>query len=149
MRPIPRMKPSQYIGLLDVDVTAACNCHYVFLLSYVPRKSQASPKEGFLPKHATAPPFHRPRTSTSGITGQALHRDGDIPRATPTIAPAVPVLAEVDPLPRPKGQLAVCDGYVDGCTNQSTLQHAGRGGYGGGGKRVEGRGQNGKLRMIR
>lgn len=100
-------------------------------------RHQVSPKKGFCTKHATAPPFHRPRTPTSGI-GQALHRDGDIPRATPTIAPAVPVFAEVDSLPRPKGQLAVCDGDVDRCTNQSTLQHAGRRGYGGGGKRVEG-----------
>lgn len=51
----------------------------------------------------------------SAIVGKALHRDSDISGVAPAVAAAVPVLAQVDTLPRPEGELAVCHRHVYRC----------------------------------
>lgn len=49
----------------------------------------------------------------STVAGEALHRHNDVSRVASAKAPAVSVLAQVDPLPRAKGELAICDRDVD------------------------------------
>lgn len=55
------------------------------------------------------------------IVGEALHRNGDLSSVPPTVASAVSMLTEVDPLPRPERELAVRDGDVDRCPDKGTL----------------------------
>lgn len=61
--------------------------------------------------------------SSSVFGGEALHRDDDVSRVAPAEAPAVPVLAQVHPLPRAEGELAVRDGDVDRRPDQSALNN--------------------------
>ena len=67
---------------------------------------------------ACPPPKHASRTSI----GEALNRDNDISRVPPAEAPAVSVLAQVHPLPRAEGQLAVRDRDIDRRSDQSALK---------------------------
>lgn len=55
-------------------------------------------------------------------SGKALHSNRDLSRMSPSVSPDVPVLAKVYSLPRPEGELAVCDGDVDRCPDQRALE---------------------------
>lgn len=58
----------------------------------------------------------------STVVGEALHRDDNVSGMPPAVAPAVSVFAQVHPLPRAEGELAVRDGDVYRRPNKSALK---------------------------